>query len=85
MPRTISTNTTVDRDALLQFLRPRRHVVLMTTRADGSPQVSPVTAGIDNDGRVVVASFPLARLIDVKNTYDPTNLFRMNQNIQPTL
>jgi FAD/FMN-containing dehydrogenase len=26
----------------------------------------------------------LARLVAVKNTYDPTNFFRMNQNIQPT-
>ena len=58
MPRTIATNTTVDRDGLLGFLRPRHHVVLMTTRADGSPQLSPVTAGIDNDGLVVVASYP---------------------------
>jgi FAD/FMN-containing dehydrogenase len=26
-----------------------------------------------------------ARLVDVKNTYDPTNLFRMNQNVAPTV
>ncbi len=26
----------------------------------------------------------LARLVEVKNTYDPTNFFRMNQNIKPT-
>ena len=25
-----------------------------------------------------------ARLVDVKNQYDPTNLFRLNQNIKPT-
>ena len=27
----------------------------------------------------------LARLVEVKNTYDPTNFFRMNQNIEPTV
>jgi len=58
MPRPIATNTAVDRDGLPEFLRPRHHVMLMTTRADGSPQLSPATAGIDDDGRAVVASYP---------------------------
>ena len=39
-------------------MRPRHHVVLTTTRADGSPQLSPVTAGTDTQGRAVVASYP---------------------------
>jgi hypothetical protein len=25
------------------------------------------------------------RMVDVKNTYDPENLFRLNQNIRPTV
>lgn len=58
MARTIATNTTVDREALLEFLRPRHHVILMTPRADGSWQGSPVTAGVDPDGRIVVATYP---------------------------
>ena len=58
MPRSIATNTTVDRDGLLEFIRPRHHAALMTTRIDGSPQLSPVTAGVEPHGRVVVASYP---------------------------
>ncbi|MCB0239957.1 MAG: BBE domain-containing protein, partial [Anaerolineae bacterium] len=26
-----------------------------------------------------------ARLVTLKNKYDPTNLFRLNQNIKPTV
>jgi PPOX class probable F420-dependent enzyme len=56
--RQIATNTTVDRTALLEFIRPRHRVILLTTRRDGSPQASPVTAGVDDEGRVVVSTYP---------------------------
>ncbi|MEU7608892.1 PPOX class F420-dependent oxidoreductase [Micromonospora sp. NPDC049204] len=58
MARSIAQNTRVDRDGLLDFLRPRHRVVLMTTRADGRPQSSPVSAGIDGQGRLVVSTYP---------------------------
>jgi PPOX class probable F420-dependent enzyme len=58
MSPTIATNTPVDRDALLDFLRPRHRAILLTTRQDGRPQASPVTAGVDEQGRVVVATYP---------------------------
>ncbi|MGC4771898.1 PPOX class F420-dependent oxidoreductase [Micromonospora sp. DT44] len=58
MARSIAKNTQVDRDTLLDFLRPRHRVVLMTTRADGRPQSSPVSAGIDGEGRLVVSTYP---------------------------
>jgi PPOX class probable F420-dependent enzyme len=58
MPRTIATNTDVDRDALTEFLRPRHHMVLLTWRRDGGVQGSPVTAGVDGEGRIVVATYP---------------------------
>jgi PPOX class probable F420-dependent enzyme len=58
MARSIARNTRVDRDGLLDFLRPRHRVVLMTTRADGRPQSSPVSAGIDGAGRLVVSTYP---------------------------
>ena len=58
MPRTIATNTDVDRDALTEFLRPRHHMILLTWRRDGGVQGSPVTAGVDGEGRIVVATYP---------------------------
>ena len=33
-------------------------MVLTTFRADGSPQSSPVTGGVDDHGRLVIASYP---------------------------
>jgi PPOX class probable F420-dependent enzyme len=58
MPRTIATTTAVDRDALLDFIRPRHHLVLTTQRSDGRPQMSPVTGGVDEAGRIVISSYP---------------------------
>jgi PPOX class probable F420-dependent enzyme len=43
---------------LLAFLRTRHHALLMTTKRDGRPQLSPVSAGVDAEGRVVVATYP---------------------------
>ena len=57
MPKTATVDR-VDRDRLLAFLRPRHRAVLMTRRRDGGPQSSPVTCGVDADGRVVVSTYP---------------------------
>jgi PPOX class probable F420-dependent enzyme len=57
MPR-IATADRVDRDQLLEFVRTRHHLVLVTTRRDGRPQVSPVTGGVDGEGRIVVSTYP---------------------------
>ncbi|MGY2066581.1 PPOX class F420-dependent oxidoreductase [Blastococcus sp. SYSU DS0619] len=57
MPK-IATADRVDRDALLEFLRPRHRAVLVTRRRDGAVQLSPVTCGVDAEGRVVVATYP---------------------------
>ncbi|MEV0050758.1 PPOX class F420-dependent oxidoreductase [Saccharopolyspora shandongensis] len=48
----------VDREALLEFLRPRHRGVLVTTRSDGRPQMSPLTCGVDAEGRIVVSTYP---------------------------
>jgi PPOX class probable F420-dependent enzyme len=58
MARRIATNTPVDRAELIEFLRPRHHTILVTRRSDGSPQPSPVTCGVDSDGRVVISTYP---------------------------
>jgi PPOX class probable F420-dependent enzyme len=57
MPK-IATNDRVDREQLLDFVRTRHHLVLVTRRRDGGPQVSPVTGGVDADGRIVISTYP---------------------------
>ncbi|GAA2053330.1 TIGR03618 family F420-dependent PPOX class oxidoreductase [Catenulispora yoronensis] len=58
MPRTIATNTAVDLEGLLEFVRPRHRALLITRRADGSPQASPLTCGVDDSGRLVMSTYP---------------------------
>lgn len=58
MPRTIATTTSVERDQLVEFLRPRHRAILMTTRSDGRPQSSPVSCGVDQQGRIVISTYP---------------------------
>jgi PPOX class probable F420-dependent enzyme len=58
MPRSIAKNTSVSRDELLEFVRPRHRMLIATTRADARPQISPVSGGLDGQGRIVIASYP---------------------------
>ncbi|GGL89383.1 PPOX class F420-dependent oxidoreductase [Micromonospora yangpuensis] len=58
MARHIATNVRADRETLVEFVRTRHRVVLMTTRADGRPQSSPVSAGVDAEGRLVISTYP---------------------------
>ncbi len=58
MARTIATTRTVDLPELLDFVRPRHHMLLVTTRRDGRPQVSPVSGGVDDAGRLVISTYP---------------------------
>ncbi|CQD02499.1 PPOX class F420-dependent protein [Mycolicibacterium conceptionense] len=58
MARKYATADRVDIDELLDFVRPRHHMVLTTFRVDGSLQTSPVTGGVDDEGRIVIASYP---------------------------
>jgi PPOX class probable F420-dependent enzyme len=54
----IATNTAVGLDQLLEFVRPRHRAILLTVRADGLPQGSPLTCGVDDSGRLVVSTYP---------------------------
>lgn len=56
-PRLASANR-VDRADLLDFVRPRHRTTLITTKRDGRPQVSLVTCGVDEPGRIVISTYP---------------------------
>ncbi|MFJ9528451.1 PPOX class F420-dependent oxidoreductase [Streptomyces cyaneofuscatus] len=58
MAPNIATNTAVDLDELLAFVRPRHRAILLTARADGRPQGSPLTCGVDDAGRIVMSTYP---------------------------
>ncbi|MGB3354816.1 MAG: PPOX class F420-dependent oxidoreductase [Mycobacterium sp.] len=58
MARKLATADVVTLPELLDFVRPRHHMVLTTFRAGESLQSSPVTGGVDGEGRIVVATYP---------------------------
>ncbi len=58
MARPVATTTIVDRTGLVEFMRPRHNAILATQRADGAPQLSPVTMGVDPEGAIVIATYP---------------------------
>lgn len=57
MPK-IATADRVSLDDLLAFVRPRHRFVLLTRKRDGSAQLSPVSGGVDEQGRLVVSTYP---------------------------
>jgi PPOX class probable F420-dependent enzyme len=56
--RKIATSTVVTPEELLDFIRPRHQGIVITARKDGGPQASPVTMGVDDAGRIVIATYP---------------------------
>ena len=46
----------MDIDEALEYVRLHHNAVLATLKKDGSPQLSPVTAGVDEAGRVVIST-----------------------------
>lgn len=53
-----ATQDEVGRDELEDFLDERRKLLLITTRDDGRPQVSPVTGALDEQGHLLVSTYP---------------------------
>jgi PPOX class probable F420-dependent enzyme len=69
MARKFATADAVTLPELLDFIRPRHRMVLTTFRAGGSLQSSPVTGGVDQQGRIVVATYPQrAKSANVRRT-----------------
>jgi PPOX class probable F420-dependent enzyme len=46
----------MDIDEAIEYVRQHHHAVLATRKQDGSPQLSPVTAGVDPEGRVIIST-----------------------------
>ncbi|HMG30727.1 MAG TPA: PPOX class F420-dependent oxidoreductase [Jiangellaceae bacterium] len=46
----------MDIDQAREFLRSNPRAVLATMRRDGTPQMSPVLAGVDDEGRLVIST-----------------------------
>ncbi|TIC78923.1 PPOX class F420-dependent oxidoreductase [Nocardioides sp. GY 10127] len=53
----IATTTRVDLPALLDFVRDKHHLTLVTRKRDGGLQLSPVTGGVSG-GCLVVSTYP---------------------------
>ena len=53
----IATNRYVERDELLDFVRPRHRGVLLTFRRDGWPQSSLVSMGVSSDDHIVISTY----------------------------
>ncbi len=58
MAPSVATTHRPDRDELIAFLRERSKAVIMTMRHDGRLQSSPVSCGVDSEGRLVIATYP---------------------------
>ncbi|BCN61867.1 PPOX class F420-dependent enzyme [Prescottella equi] len=54
----VATAESVTREQLLEFVRLRHRAVLITHKRSGGLQISPVTSGVDEEGRIVISTYP---------------------------
>lgn len=65
----LATADVVSLPELLEFIRSRHKMLLTTFRADGSLHSSPVTGGVDEQGRIVIATYPQrAKSVNIRRT-----------------
>lgn len=65
----VATADVVGLPELLEFIRTRHKMLLTTFRSDGSLHSSPVTGGVDEQGRIVIASYPQrAKSVNIRRT-----------------
>jgi PPOX class probable F420-dependent enzyme len=75
MPK-IATADRVNRDQLIEFISGRHRVTLVTARSDGGPQLSPVSAGVDDQRRIVISTYPdRAKAVNLRRDPAATVLF----------
>ena len=46
----------METDEAIEYVRRNHHAFLATIKQDGSPQMSPVTVGVDGDGHVIIST-----------------------------
>jgi PPOX class probable F420-dependent enzyme len=46
----------VDIERAIAFMRDQHRAILATRRSDGSPQLSPIVAAVDDDGRILIST-----------------------------
>ena len=46
----------MDIQRAIEFLRGQHRAILATRRSDGSPQLSPIVAAVDDDGRILIST-----------------------------
>ncbi|MCA1007256.1 PPOX class F420-dependent oxidoreductase [Rhodococcus hoagii] len=54
----VATAEHVTREQLLDFIRSRHRSVLIARKQSGGLQISPVTSGLDAEGRIVISTYP---------------------------
>lgn len=69
MARNYATTDRVDLEELRRFVSERHHATLITTKTSGGLQVSPVTCGLDGEGRIVVSTYPQrAKTVNIRRS-----------------
>jgi FAD/FMN-containing dehydrogenase len=61
----------------------RRRLTAAAAQRHRSRTVAPNFLGDTDAARSAYGAETYARLVALKNEYDPTNVFRLNQNIEP--